>query len=105
MSVKVSLKLQTKVALSKGQGLIWDSEVRPNLPWLTGLLLYPGGLARVTLRAQGLPGREELNPKWTLEGLLLFSGELPPTLKVSRAWSNHSRENREIQVSLSYQAT
>lgn len=104
MSVKVSLKLQTKVALSKGQGLIWDSEVRPNLPWLTGLLLYPGGWLE-SPSAQRLPGREELHPEWTLEGLLLFSDELPPTLKVSRAWSNHSRENREIQVSLSYQAT
>jgi len=68
-------------------------------------ITIPRGLARVTLRAWRLPGREELDPKWTLEGLLLFSDELPPTLKVPRAWFNHSRENREIQVSLSYQAT
>lgn len=79
MSVKVSLKLQTKVALSKGQGLIWDSEVRPNLPWLTGLLLYPGGWLESPSGLRGYQEGRSSTPNRPLKDCFCFQMSfLPP---------------------------
>lgn len=80
MSVKVSLKLQTKVALSKGQGLIWDSEVRPNLPWLTGLLLYPGGWLESPSGLKGYQEGRSSIPNGPLKDCFCFQMNfLPPS--------------------------